>query len=230
MKSRFGSGLVLSGGGARAAYQAGALCAIAAILGKRRRRPFSVISGTSAGAINAATLAIHADDFRRGVARLIRWWRNVDVADVYRADFATLSSHGVRFLAAMVGAGPAPEGAASMLDNAPLAAMLERALDMERIAAHCASGALSALAINATSYATGQAVTFFEGTDDHVTWKRTRRRGERARITIAHLMASTAIPFIFPPRASTMTSTWTARFARSRRCRPRYISVRGVLS
>ena len=98
----------------------------------------------------------------------------------------------------MVGAGRAPEGAASMLDNAPLAAMLERALDMERIATHCASGALSALAINATSYATGQAVTFFEGTNDHVTWKRTRRRGERARITIAHLMASAAIPFIFP--------------------------------
>ena len=198
MKSRLDSRLVLSGGGARAAYQAGALCAIAAILGKHRRRPFSVISGTSAGAINAATLAVHADDFRRGVARLMRWWRNVDVADVYRADFATLSSHGMRFLAAMVGAGRAPEDAASMLDNTPLAALLERALDVERIAEHCASGALSALAINATSYATGQAVTFFEGTNGHAAWKRARRRGESARITIAHLMASTAIPFIFP--------------------------------
>ena len=199
MKSRrFDTGLVLSGGGARAAYQAGALCAIAAILGKRRRRPFSVISGTSAGAINAATLAVHADDFRRGVARLMRWWRRVDVTDVYHADFATLSSHGMRFLAAMVGAGRAPEGAASMLDNAPLAALLEHALDVERIAAHCATGALSALAINATSYATGQAVTFFQGADDHAAWKRTRRRGERAQITVAHLMASTAIPFIFP--------------------------------
>src|SRR5881392_789476 len=102
MKSRrLDMGLVLSGGGARAAYQAGALCAIAAILSKRRARPFSVISGTSAGAINAATLAVHADDFRRGVARLMRWWRQVDVTDVYRADFATLSSHGMRFLAAM---------------------------------------------------------------------------------------------------------------------------------
>ena len=190
--------LVLSGGGARAAYQAGALSAIAAILGKRRARPFSIISGTSAGAINAATLAIHADDFRRGVARLARWWRNVAVDDVYRADFATLSTHGMRFLGAMVGAGRAPEGAASMLDNAPLGRLLERLLDMRRIAAHCASGALSALAINATSYATGQAVTFFEGSDDRLPWKRTRRRGERASLGIAHLMASTAIPFIFP--------------------------------
>src|SRR5213076_2150475 len=151
MKSgRLDTGLVLSGGGARAAYQAGALRAIAAILGKRRSRPFSVISGTSAGAINAATLAIHADDFRCCVARLMRWWRQVNVADIYHADFAMLSSHGMSFLAAMVGAGRAPEGAAAMLDNTPLAALLERALDVERIAAHCATGSLSALAINAT--------------------------------------------------------------------------------
>lgn len=196
--SPLATGLVLSGGGARAAYQAGALCAIAAILGKRRTAPFSIISGTSAGAINAATLAIHADDFRLGVARLARWWRNVRVDDIYRADFATLSSHGMRFLAAMVGAGHAPEGAASMLDNGPLATLLERALDMDQIDAHCASGALSAIAINATSYATGQAVTFFQGIREHAEWKRTRRRGERAKLTIAHLMASTAIPFIFP--------------------------------
>src|SRR5438552_16709908 len=111
MKSRLDSGLVLSGGGARAAYQAGTLCAIAAILGKRRRRPFSIISGTSAGAINAATLAIHADDFRRGVARLVRWWRGVAVDHVYRADFATLSSHAIRSRAAIAGAGRAPAGA-----------------------------------------------------------------------------------------------------------------------
>ena len=192
------TGLVLSGGGARAAYQAGALCAIASILGKRRSRPFSVISGTSAGAINAATLAIHADDFRRGAARLVRWWRNVAVDEIYRADFATLSSHGMRFLAAMVGAGRAPEAAASMLDNAPLGALLDRALDMTRIGEHCDSGVLSAVAINATSYATGHAVTFFQGTGDHAEWKRTRRRGVRAQLSIAHLMASTSIPFIFP--------------------------------
>ena len=97
-----------SGGGARAAYQAGALRAVAAILGKRSAATVPVICGTSAGAINAAALATHADDFRRGVARLLRWWRRIDVADVYRADFATLSRHGVRFLAAMTGGGRAP--------------------------------------------------------------------------------------------------------------------------
>src|SRR5438874_12977385 len=96
------TGLVLSGGGARAAYQAGALCAIAAILGKRRHHPFTVISGTSAGAINAATLAIHADDFRRGVARLARWWRGIVVDGIYRAGFDMLSCHCLRILAEMV--------------------------------------------------------------------------------------------------------------------------------
>ena len=192
------SGLVLSGGGARAAYQAGALRALAQVFGKRRRRPFAVICGTSSGAINAATLAIHADEFRRGVARLLRWWRRIEVTDVYRADFATLSRHGMQFLAAMTGAGRAPDDAASMLDNAPLAALLARALDLDRIETQCADGTLSALAVNATSYATGHAVTFFQGAQGVAPWRRTRRRGERCRFTIAHLMASTAIPFIFP--------------------------------
>ena len=192
------AGLVLSGGGARAAYQAGALRAVAAILGKRRHRPFPVICGTSAGAINAATLATHADDFRRGVARLLRWWRRIDVADVYRADFATLSRHGVRFLAAMTGVGRPPPYAASMLDNAPLARLLAQVVDFDRIATNIAAGALAALGVNATSYNTGQAVTFFESTDGHPGWKRMRRRGDPAPLTTAHLMASTAIPFIFP--------------------------------
>ena len=192
------TGLVLSGGGARAAYQAGALRAVAAILGQRRPRPFPVICGTSAGAINAAALATHADDFRRGVARLLRWWRRIDVADVYRADFATLSRHGVRFLAAMTGVGRPPAHAASMLDNAPLARLLTRAADLDRIAAHVADGTLTALGINATSYNTGHAVTFFESAAGHRGWARTRRRGEPAPLTIAHLMASTAIPFVFP--------------------------------
>jgi NTE family protein len=157
-----------------------------------------VICGTSAGAINAATLAIHADDFRRGVARLARWWRKIEVTDVYQADFATLSRHGIQFLAAMVGAGKAPENAASMLDNAPLAALLESALLLDRLDGQIASGTLSALAVNATSYATGQAVTFFQGAQRCSPWQRTRRRGERCRFTIAHFVASTAIPFIFP--------------------------------
>jgi NTE family protein len=192
------TGLVLSGGGARAAYQAGALRALASVVGKHRRRPFPVICGTSAGAINAVTLAIHGDDFRKGVAHLLRWWRRIRIEDVYRADFATLSRHSARFLASIVGTVRAPERAASMLDNAPLGDFLARALDLACIEAHIRNGALSAVALNATSYATGQAVTFFAGDAAHAPWQRTRRRGVRARLDLDHLMASTAIPFVFP--------------------------------
>ena len=192
------NGLILSGGGARAAYQAGVLRGIARILGRDAVSPFPIISGTSAGAINAATLAVHADDFRRGVARLLRWWRSVTVESVYRADLRSLSAHGFRFLGSLVGAARAPGGAASMFDNAPLAHTIAAELDLRRLDRMIKQGALRALAVNATSYATGQAVTFFQGAMSVSPWKRTRRRGERCHLGVEHLMASTAIPFIFP--------------------------------
>src|SRR5215813_720625 len=117
--------VLLSGGGARAAYQVGALRAVAGILGRSNRQPFRVICGTSAGAINAATLAVHADSFRRGVARLLRWWSALEVGRVYRADLASVSAHGMRWLASvLIGAG-GPKRAAAMLDNSPLRTLLE---------------------------------------------------------------------------------------------------------
>ena len=190
--------IILGGGGARAAYQVGALRAIAAILGRRGRIPFPVLCGTSAGAINAAALAINADNFRRGVARLLRWWRRVSVAEVYRADFAALSRHSAQFLAGfLMGARP-PPGVASLLDSSPMTHMLDRQFDFRRLATHIANGDLRALSINATSYSTGHAVSFFEGDASLVAWHRTRRRGQPARLSRAHLLASTAIPFIFP--------------------------------
>jgi len=192
------TGVVLSGGGARAAYQIGVLRGVAKILGKTNPSPFPVISGTSAGAINAATLAMHADGFRRGVARLTRLWRNIEVTKVYRADLATVSTHGMRWLAAVLGGGRGPQRAASMLDNAPLGRLLRRELDLALVPQRIAEGRLHALAINATSYTTGHAVSFFDGAASVSAWRRTRRRGERATLKLEHLLASTAIPFIFP--------------------------------
>jgi NTE family protein len=190
--------VILPGGGARAAYQVGALRAVAKILGRAERQPFRIICGTSAGAINAATLAVHADSFRRGVGRLLRWWQRVKVEDVYRADLGSVSLHGMRWLASvLVGAG-GPKRAAAMLDNSPLGGVLRGDLALERVAQHVDSRRLHALAINATSYTTGQAVTFFQGSPTIAPWQRTRRRGERAVIDIDHLLASTAIPFVFP--------------------------------
>lgn len=192
------TGLILSGGGARAAYQAGVLRGLARVLGRTASPPFPVICGTSAGAINAATLAVHADDFRRGVARLLRWWRAVEIDDVYRTDLRALSRYGVRFLGSLMGFARAPEHAVAMLDNAPLAHTIGREIDLARLDRMIKQGALRALAVNATSYATGQAVTYFQGALTVSPWHRMRRRGERCRLGVDHLMASTAIPFVFP--------------------------------
>jgi NTE family protein len=192
------TGLILSGGGARAAYQAGVLLGLARVLGRATPPRFPVICGTSAGAINAATLAVHADDFRRGVARLVRWWRSVRVEDVYRTDFRALSRHGLHVVASLMGLGRVPQGAAAMLDNAPLAGTIAGEIDLSRLDRMIKQGALRALAVNATSYATGQAVTYFQGALSVSPWHRMRRRGERCTLGVEHLMASTAIPLVFP--------------------------------
>ena len=192
------TGVVLSGGGARAAYQVGARRAVAHILGRADHAPFRVICGTSAGAINAAMLAVHAESFRRGVARLLKLWRRIDVGDVYRADLATVSTHGMLWLAAVLIGSRGPRRAASMLDNAPLSTLLDRQLDLGGIETQVKSGVLHALSINATSYTTGQAVSFYQGSRSIAPWQRTRRRGVPATIGSGHLLASTAIPFVFP--------------------------------
>jgi NTE family protein len=192
------TGLVLSGGGARAAYQVGALRAIAKLMPRGNAQPFPVICGTSAGAINAALLGSNADSFRRGVARLLRWWRKIVVTDVYRGDLMTLARHAARLIGNLGGGGHGPHGAPTLLDNAPLGALLRSGMDLARIETHVASGHLRALGINATSYGTGHAVTFFEAAPGVADWRRARRRGERCRLDIEHLMASTAIPFVFP--------------------------------
>jgi NTE family protein len=197
-RASYETGVVLSGGGARAAYQIGALRAVARILGRTSTTPFRVICGTSAGAVNAALLAANADSFRRGVARLLRLWRNIEVGHVYQADFATVSTHGMRWLASVLTGRRGPARTASMFDSSPLRALLDREINLDQVAAHVAAGRLHALAINATSYTTGQAVTFFQGAPAIAPWERIRRRGERALIGIDHLLASSAIPFIFP--------------------------------
>jgi NTE family protein len=190
--------VILPGGGARAAYQVGVLRGVARILGREHRQPFRIICGTSAGAINAATLAVHADSFQRGVARLLRWWRAVEVVHVYRADLASVSVHGMRWLASVLVGAAGPKRAAAMFDNSPLGTVLRGDLELTRVAQQIRDGELRALAINATSYTTGQAVTFFQGSPAIAAWQRTRRRGEPAMIGIDHLLASTAIPFVFP--------------------------------
>jgi NTE family protein len=188
----------MSGGGARAAYQVGVLRAIAAMLPRGAANPFAIICGTSAGAINAASLASNADRFDAGVARLARVWRNLHVNDVYRTDLSGLAHSLHRCLVALLGRRERPSRPLSLLDCGPLGSLLCRMIDFRRIQRVIAAGHLNALSVTASSYATGDSVTFFQGNDSHKPWRRAHRVGQSADIGLSHVLASCALPILFP--------------------------------
>ena len=193
-------GLVLTGGGARAAYQVGVLKGIAEILPRRARNPFDIICGTSAGALNAATLAINARQFRKGVQYLVNIWKNFHPSDVYRTDVLGVISNSVRWFAGLLmnSLGIHRLDPVSLLDNAPLAKLLDEILPCEKIQDSIDSGALHALSITASGYGSGQSVTFYQGAEGIQPWTRAHRVGLPATIENVHLLASSAIPFFFP--------------------------------
>lgn len=201
-------GLLLTGGGARAAYQVGVLEAIADLrLAARvgeRGSPFGVITGTSAGAINAAALASYADDFDHSVRRLVAVWKDFRPSQIYRTD--TLWSinveggrwrvpFGLRWLLKLWNHEP-PR---SLLDNTPLAELLERMVPLQRLPGLMEAGWLRALAVTVSSYSTGENYIFYQSHASIEPWVRTHRVGIPGRITLEHLLASAAIPFVFPP-------------------------------
>ncbi len=200
------TGLLLSGGGARAAYQVGVLEAIADLrrhCGEARGpNPFPIIAGTSAGAINGAALACGADHFDRAVRRMARVWSNVHAGHIYRADSLGVMQSGARWLT-LLSLGWAlarwrrtqPH---SLLNNAPLEQLLGRLVPLVRLPMLIRRGHLRALAITASSYSSGEHVTFFEAGADLPVWTRSQRKAQRDRITPGHLLASSAIPFVFP--------------------------------
>jgi NTE family protein len=199
------TGLVLTGGGARAAYQVGVLKALAEIRRQAtpsKSNPFPVISGTSAGAINAAALACAADDFDAAVARLCRVWENFSAEQVYRADSLGVIRSGARWLTMMsigwVIARWRRARPRSLLDNTPLEQLLKRLVDTRRLRQVMRDGHLRAIAITASSYGSGLHVTFYDAVDDIVPWTRSQRLAVRDSISVAHLLASSAIPFVFP--------------------------------
>jgi len=190
-------GLVLPGGGARAAYQVGVMQAITRLLPKDAPLPFDIITGTSAGSINAAALAIHSKNFRQGVWRINMVWKNFHVHQVFRADSLGLLRNGAHWLLAMALGGLGRYNPHSLLDRAPLRPLLEHYLPCEEIQEAIDAGILHALGITASSYNTGHSVTFFQGHPGITGWDRQRRVGYPEKITIDHLMASSAIPLIF---------------------------------
>lgn len=192
------AGLVLSGGGARAAYQVGVLQVIAALTAPQTPTPFPIVCGTSAGAINATVLAAHAGDFRQGVGRLLAVWRNFRTHQVYRSDPFGVALSGAKWLLAMMAMGLGRHNPASLLDNAPLQRLLESTLDFGAIERAIGAGDLRALSVTASGYTSGESVSFFQAAPSLKPWRRARRLGVATRICTPYLMASAAIPFFFP--------------------------------
>ena len=191
--------LVLTGGGARAAYQVGVLRAVAAMVPRGAPTPFQVLCGTSAGAINAASLAADAHDFRRAVRRLVGVWKDFHASDVYRADLMGMARCAWRWVVALVVGGIHETNPVSLLDNTPLAKLLHRHHDSACVERALACGALRALAVTASGYSSGHSISFFHGQRELEEWQRMRRIGIASRIEVDHLLASSAIPFMFPP-------------------------------
>ena len=198
------TGLILSGGGARAAYQVGVLSAIARMrrqAGAAQGNPFPVISGTSAGAINAAFLACHADNFDSAIYELVEVWRAFQVEQVYRSDVLGMIRSGARWVSLLSLGWLITQKRfrpKSLLDNTPLSQLLQERLNLDRLPELLAQGHLQALAITASSYSTGEHVTFYDSCHAVTPWVRNQRLSQHGRLTHAHLLASSAIPFIFP--------------------------------
>lgn len=200
------TGLVLTGGGARAAYQVGALRAVFDILDPDAtpgfHNPFPIICGTSAGSINAAALACRADHPHVAARRIQDLWESLHTGMVYRADAPGLIKTGVRWLGLLalgwMFAGLGRERPRSLLDNRPLETLLTRALDFDHLQVNLHNQALSALAITASGFTSGEHLTFYQANRAIDPWHRFLRRALPVRIGVEHLMASSSIPFIFP--------------------------------
>ena len=190
--------LVLSGGGARSAYQVGVLKALARLLPDAQRNPFAVIVGTSAGAVSAAVLAAHAGQWHGGVAALEKVWSGFHVPQVFRADALAMLRAGMHWMLSAVSGGfllPAPR---SLFDNQPLRELLAQRINWDAIHCNVERGALQAIALSATTYSGGRHTVFFDGAPELVEWRRASRVGRRVTLGLDHIMASVAIPLLFP--------------------------------
>lgn len=190
--------LMLTGGGARAAYQVGVLKGIASLVPRAHPMPCRILTGTSAGALNAATLACYASNFHLAVKKLENVWRNFTTDQVYRSSNSELFGHLMGRMGRIFQSQTAENQPASLFDNQPLRELIHRVIDFRRMDKQIANGHLRALAITASSYNSGHSVSFYEGSSHYQDWQRASRRGLRTRLTEEHLMASAAIPLIFP--------------------------------
>ena len=187
----------MPGGGARGAYQVGVLKAICE-LRKKDDNPFPVICGTSAGAINAAVLASHAYEFLTGIERLEYFWRSMECERVYRTDAWTVLKSGMRFAINLLSGGLVKTNPRAFLDNTPLRLFLRETLHLQGIETALERGALHGVAITASGYRCASAISYYQAQESVKPWRRARRRGQPSRLNVSHLLASAALPIIFP--------------------------------
>lgn len=190
--------LILSGGGARAAYQVGVLQALAEILPESSRNPFPIICGTSAGAINALALASNPGNFRESVAGLVDIWENLTVDQVYKNGLTDLLGGLGKLGWSFFNEGVGRKQPVSLLDNLPLHQLIHDKINFQNIGPAIASGELDAVCVTAMGYSTGESVSFFQGKPELRGWRRYHRIGTPTQLDARHLLASSAIPTIFP--------------------------------
>ena len=175
----------------------GVLKAISELLADDRN-PFPVICGTSAGAINAAMLASHAHEYLAGIDRLECFWRNMYCERIYRTDAWTVLKSGMRFAATLLSGGLIRTNPRAFLDNTPLRLFLQKTLQLDGIQTALDQNALRAVAVTASGYTCASAISYFQAQEGINGWQRPRRKGQAAKLRIDHLLASAALPIIFP--------------------------------
>lgn len=192
-------GLVLTGGGARAAYQVGVLKGVAELLRRGSTCPFPIITGTSAGAVSAIALATDAAHFRRNVYSIERVWRDFRVHQVFKADALSMLKSGVHWMLAFITGGWLVHPPHAIFDNTPLWNLLREQLRFDGIPRGLYKRHLEAVGVCATCYADADSVTFYASVSQVEPWSRVFRKGARVQLTLDHLMASLSIPFLFRP-------------------------------
>ena len=191
-------GLVLPGGGARAAYQVGVLKAIADML-PHAPNPFPIIVGTSAGAVSAAVLGTEAGRWQRAVAGLEHVWAHFHVEQVFRVDAVSMLRSGLHWLLSLISGGLLLPPPLALFDNSPLRELLDGHLDWSGLQPNIDAGRLKSLALCATSYGSASSVAFFQGNSETHEWVRQQRVGRRTELKLDHVMASLGVPFLFGP-------------------------------
>jgi NTE family protein len=196
-------GLVLSGGGARGAYQAGVIRAIFEIAQQYEIKDiFSILSGVSAGAINASYMASHLSDPDVATSSLCRLWQNLKADDVFSTRYSSIARNASRLIKGLSFGGLSPSLATesiSLLDTAPLRELLQHSIPFGQIQQNIEAKRLHAVSLTATDYTTSLGITFVQGDPSIPMWHRARRHSVRADLTLDHVMASSAIPIFFPP-------------------------------